>query len=149
MFKKVFALIMSMLMAITIFTPTIGATQIKANDVETYAVITDPVRRTFTGNQYENVSFNGESQTVKVTVKLTYTTQVINGTTNYSSVSASFVQNTAVGSFKVTSAGTPNVTIYSASKTAYVTGEAYIIYNRGDYVNYIVKTISYSIKFDI
>ena len=56
MFKKVFALIMSMLMAITIFTPTIGATQIKANDVETYAVITDPVRRTFTGNQYENYS---------------------------------------------------------------------------------------------
>ena len=143
MLKKVFALIISTLMALTVSAP-VG---IKANDVNGF--ITEPVTRTLTGNQSENVSFNNESAVVQVTVQLTYTSQVIDGTTNYRSVSAAFVQNSAVGSFKVISAKAPEVILYTASKTAYVTGEAYILYNRGDYVNYRVKTIAYSIKFNL
>lgn len=149
MFKKVFACILAMLMVFTLFTPTGGALTVKANDIETFGVITEPVTYNKTQSESFSKSYNNETATLYAKVKLTYTKQVIDGTTNYSNISAQLI-NSASGHFYTRPKGSLTITKYLSSGKIYVSGEVYIYYNNGaSYQNVNIGTYAFNLTFNV
>lgn len=149
MLKRVFASILAMFMVLTLCTPTGSALTVKANDVETFGVITEPVTFTKTQSESFSKSYNNESATLYAKVKLTYTKQIIDGTTNYSNVSAKLI-NSSDGHFYTRPKGSLTITKYFSSGKVYVSGEVYIYYNNGaSYQNVNIGTYAFNLTFTV
>ena len=148
MLKKVFAGLLSLVMAMALL-PIGGYLQdVKASEVTPFVIVTnEPMSETKSQNY--SVSYSGEStSSVGIKITLNYIKHTRGSNITYDAVSAK-AQPYYAGSFVVETYGNPKLNVNLASKTVYVTGEVNIYYTRGTTVKYLVATKSYGFEFNL
>lgn len=123
---------------------------VKANDKisNPYVIITN-IPYSEDKTIYKSMSFNGDSAKLPITIHISYIKHLEGTKVTYSDFSVNTNYGYLNNIFSMKSKGNLKMNVNLTTKKITVTEEVDLVYNKGNYSNYVFDQYRYSVEFDI
>ena len=98
---------------------------------------------------YKSMSFNGDSAKLPITIHVSYIKHLEGTKVTYSDFSVNTDYKEIDNGFSISSANQPKMNINLTTKKITVTEEVDLVYNKGNYSNYVFDKYEYKVEFVI